>query len=50
MKQYKEVDAALEREQKDIEKQIKAGESSVIDALADTADDLLNQGRAQDAL
>jgi tetratricopeptide (TPR) repeat protein len=50
MKQYKENDTALEREQRDIEEQIKAGESSVIDALADTADDLFYQGKAQDAL
>jgi tetratricopeptide (TPR) repeat protein len=50
MKQYKEEDTALEREQRDIEKQIKAGESNVIDGLADTAFDLLKQGRAQDAL
>jgi tetratricopeptide (TPR) repeat protein len=50
MKQFKEDDAALEREQKVIEEQIKSGESSVIDALADTACNLLVQGRARDSL
>jgi tetratricopeptide (TPR) repeat protein len=47
---FEEKAAALEREQKDIEEEIKAGESSVINGLVRTADDLLNQGRAADAL
>jgi hypothetical protein len=50
MQQYKEVDAALELDQKVIEEQIKAGESNVTYDLARTAFDLLDQGRAQDAL
>jgi tetratricopeptide (TPR) repeat protein len=50
MKQFKEEDAALEREQRAIEKQIKRREPSVIDALVVTAHDMCEQGRGGEAL
>jgi tetratricopeptide (TPR) repeat protein len=49
-KQFEEEAAALEREQRDVEEQIKAGESRVIKDLTRTASGLLNQGLARDAL